>query len=114
MNRIYTPDKWLLVMVTHPDYESIIKVMGSWYGGFTQGDSWRLSSGVVRIEKRDDGLIDFHNHSGSIYRVHKDSEGASMYTEGALANLGEGLPDVKIERITLDDAYVRVMENGFG
>ena len=49
----YTPHKWVIIEITTPDY-SAKKVFAGWHGGFANGDSWRVSSGIVDIEKQVD------------------------------------------------------------
>ena len=41
----YKPDKWVVLEVTTPD-GTYKKILSSWYGGFADGDSWRLSSNI--------------------------------------------------------------------
>jgi hypothetical protein len=84
----YNPDCWKVIEIELPDGEKLLKVFGTWRGGYTTGDSWRLNSGVSGIEV-DGDLIHFYGHSGSTYTVHKDSEGTSGYTGGVLATMIE-------------------------
>lgn len=79
-----TPDVWLAVKISTAE-ESILKIFATWYGGYLGGDSWRLNSGVKKIEI-DGDFINFHGYSGSVYRVHKDSEGTSGWTGSILGN----------------------------
>ena len=37
-----------------------------------------MNSGIVRVEKEGDFYL-FHGNSGSVYRCHKDTYGASFY-----------------------------------
>jgi hypothetical protein len=82
----YNPDCWKVIEIELPDGEKLLKVFGTWRGGYTNGDSWRLNSGVSGIEVEGD-LIHFYGHSGSTYTVHKDAEGTSGYTSGVLATM---------------------------
>ena len=85
MSRDYTPDKWVIVEITRKDGASHRRVLGSWYGGFTQGDSWRMSSGVEEVI--DDGdYFRIKNTSGSTYHCHKKANGMSGYSMGVLAS----------------------------
>ena len=80
----YTPDTWSILLFDSPTYGKIHKVFGGWYGGFTQGDSWMLSSGMKDLV--DEG--DFYSstqESGSIYQLYKNSEKLSGYQLGILA-----------------------------
>lgn len=106
---LYTPDKWLLLRMTSPRGQTAIKVLGSFYGGFAQGDSWKLSSGTTRIEDKD-GVPHLHQYSGSVYAL-AGQEGTSMYTESVLRGWEENLAEGRIERISLDDARRELLNN---
>ena len=58
-------------------------VLASWYGGFTRGNSWKLNSGVNRVEE-DKNYYYFYGASGSVYQCHKKTYGMSAYTMGIL------------------------------
>lgn len=79
-----TPDKWLLVRITGTDPHW--RIFASWSGGYTQGDSWRLNSGVVRVEDKDE-YYDFIGYSGSVYRCFKNSYGITAYGMSVLNDL---------------------------
>lgn len=72
----YNPDKWLLIKIggTDPHY----RVFGSWSGGYLDGDSWRMNSGITRVEE-DGDYYKFFGSSGSCYRCHKEMYGATAY-----------------------------------
>jgi hypothetical protein len=82
----YTPDKWLLVQIngTDPHY----RVLGSWSGGYLDGDSWRMNSGITRVEEDEDYFY-FHGYSGSVYQCHKEMYGATVYGWGVARGLEE-------------------------
>lgn len=82
----YKPDCWKVIEIETEDGEKLLKVFGTWRGGYTSGDSWRLNSGVSGVEV-DGDLIHFYGYSGSTYTVHKDGEGTSGYTGGVLADM---------------------------
>lgn len=84
----YNPDRWKVIEINMDDGEKLLKVFGTWFGGFTNGDSWRLNSGVSGIEV-DGDLIHFYGYSGSTYTVHKDAEGTSGYTASILLGMIE-------------------------
>lgn len=69
-NREYVPDRWVVVRIKPPGEEEWFRVFGGWYGGFTQGDSWKLSSGIVKAIDHPDHY-EVHNTSGSIYKCWK-------------------------------------------
>jgi len=78
MKSEYIPHAWCLVK--HGDY---MKVLGSWRGGYADGDSWRLNSGIVGVEDNGDDWV-FHGNSGSAYRCRKGAYGYSPYAVGWL------------------------------
>ena len=79
----YCPDRWVIVRISGKNHEPIDKVLGSWYGGYTGSDSWRLSSGVTKVVEHDDHY-EVHNQSGSIYQLFKGAKGTSTYTASVL------------------------------
>lgn len=80
----YSPDRWVVLEMKYGD-ETIRKVFAGWYGGFTQGDSWKLSSGIVN-EREFDNRFEFENHSGSLYICHKGAYGMSGYMMSIFSN----------------------------
>jgi len=90
----YTPDKWTIV----GDGE-VFKIFGSWAGGYLDSDNWRLSSGLKSIEENAtdiNGELLMHNHSGSIYKGHRNNEGViSFYNQGVLDNMIEKYNKIK-------------------
>ena len=83
---MHTPDKWMLVRITGTDPHW--RIFATWYGGYLGSDSWRLNSGVTSVEDKDE-WYDFHGHSGSLYRCHKESYGVSSYGQSVLTGLVE-------------------------
>lgn len=78
---VYKPNKWLLVEVNDL-YNPFYKVFGSWSGGYLDGDSWRLNSGIDKIVYHE-GSYEFQGESGSVYMCDKGSygvAGASNYS----------------------------------
>lgn len=89
----YTPDNWTII----GDGENFI-LFSSWAGGYLGSDSWRLSSGIVKIEDdpENENVLLIHNHSGSIYSCGKHHEGViAAYNRGVLNNLLEKNPEFK-------------------
>ena len=69
MKRIYEPEEWVLVQVD----EDLVKVFGGWRGGYISGDSWRMNSGIEKVERDRDGYWLFTGYSGTVYKCHKDA-----------------------------------------
>jgi hypothetical protein len=72
----YTPDLWHILKIRTPK-ETIYKVLAGWQGGYTQGDSWKINSGITKYELVNN-YIEFAGYSGSVYRCHVESEKLSM------------------------------------
>lgn len=90
------PDKWILI-----EFNGTYKVLGGWSGGYLDGDSWRLSSGLVKIEDDPDSSAYFlmHNVSGSIYKCHKNSEGVNIGS----ASIADKLFNIGAVQISVKD-----------
>tara|TARA_R110001606_G_scaffold58766_1_gene140226 strand:+ start:106 stop:432 length:327 start_codon:yes stop_codon:yes gene_type:complete len=66
----YKPDNWVVIKIdgNEPHY----RVLAGWSGGYLDGDSWKMNSGIIRVE--DDGdCYNFYGSSGSCYSCHKES-----------------------------------------
>lgn len=89
---MHTPDNWIIVKMTLPDEEPFFKVLAGWSGGYLDGDSWRMNSGIVKVEEDGDHYL-FIGDSGSVYKCHKGSETLRMNNAGVYAQLVEKHPD---------------------
>ncbi len=96
--REYTPDRWVMLKFNHNGVV-IYKILGSWYGGYARGDSWKLNSGVTKIEEDGQTFL-FHGSSGSVYRCHKNGYGMSGYTSGVYASFQKEVSEA--EGVTLE------------
>lgn len=92
----YRPDKWTIVYMG----EDVYKVLGGWSGGYLDGDEWRLSSGLKRIEEKGDYYL-MHNHSGSIYECHKNGEGMTILSCSIYSKI-QGLGD-EVKIVTVEE-----------
>lgn len=71
----YVPDNWVIIKVTGDDPH--YKVLAGWSGGYTQGTSWRMNSGITDHNLEGDHWY-FYGSSGSVYKCHVDSYGLKM------------------------------------
>ena len=66
----YKPDNWVVIKIdgNEPHY----RVLAGWSGGYLDGDSWKMNSGITRVEDAGD-RFNFYGSSGSCYSCHKES-----------------------------------------
>jgi hypothetical protein len=100
----YNPDRWVIVKIHTAEGELHHRILATWYGGYTTGASWKLSSGVTGIRE-----TEFHyeikNTSGSLYICHKQGLGTSAYSQGIFDTYKSRMTDQDIFEIvstTLD------------
>ena len=84
----YMPDNWVIIKLKGdtPHY----RVLGGWSGGYLTGDSWRMNSGIVRVEEdtikyNEDystHVYKFYGSSGSCYICGKNTYGLRMNNVG--------------------------------
>lgn len=89
----YKPDSWVVIKMMHKD-ETFYKVLGGWAGGYTQGSSWRLNSGITRAEYDvSNDQLRFYGSSGSVYVCNPESYGLKMSTAGIWNEMKTRYPD---------------------
>lgn len=96
----YNPDKWVVVKINSKEYPPVHKVFACWYGGYLDGDSWKLNSGIIKVTEKEDYFF-FDGSSGSTYACRKGCYGTNMYGQGILNNL--------IDRIEKADGKVEIL-----
>lgn len=89
----YNPESWVIIKIINDktdqdDLKVLYKVFGSWRGNFVNSDSWRLNSGITKVEEQENCYI-FYGASGSAYHCYKTGEGRPMgsYNTGVLGQL---------------------------
>jgi hypothetical protein len=102
-----TPDKWVVVKISSAE-GMIYKVLGSWYGGFAYGNSWRMNSGICKVEQQDGDYL-FHGYSGSCYRTHPNNYGMHLESSGILKQLQQS-PDHTVELMPADTDWTTIIE----
>lgn len=85
---MYEPNNWVILKITKENQEPYYKVLAGWYGGYLYGDSWKLNSGITKVDQ-DDDFYYFHGYSGSTYKCPKEQERFSGITAGIYADLKE-------------------------
>jgi hypothetical protein len=86
MSKEYIPDKWLVVKIEGEKFPLTYKVFACWYGGYLDGDSWKLNSGITKVTK-EDGFYLFEGYSGSVYSCSEKRYGATIYGHGVLHDI---------------------------
>jgi len=79
----YTPDKWLIVTIS--GYDPHYRVFATWSGGYLDGDSWKMNSGITSVTE-DDYYYYFKGSSGSVYNCRKTSYGSNGYGLSVINN----------------------------
>lgn len=82
----YTPDGWAFLKIQVEGCDPIVKVFGSWSGGYLDGDSWRLNSGIIDVKENEDEYV-VSGYSGSQYILHKTNNHMSSYNKGVLEDM---------------------------
>ena len=72
----YYPDSWVVLKIQYQD-NIIYKLLAGLSGGYTQGDSWRLNSGITKVTENGN-FLEFWGYSGSCYVCHKDAYRLTM------------------------------------
>lgn len=100
----YYPDRWVILKITPNDTNKkpFHRVLAGWYGGFTQGEQWKINSGITKIEKLEDETYDVHGYSGSIYNLRASGEGMTIYMVNVIDQYLENQSLVKIEIVPFD------------
>ena len=98
----YTPDRWTMLEITGLGSKPIRKIFAGWYGGFTQGDSWKLNSGVTAVRIDAEGHYEFDGQSGSTYFCHANTHGMSVYMYSVLTDWRNMYPHVDFKEIDLE------------
>lgn len=91
----YTPDKWVVVKIEGKDVPLTYKVFACWYGGYLNGDSWKMNSGIKKATKKKNCWC-FEGFSGSTYECYKGRYGTNMYGGGVLEGIIEKSKDIGV------------------
>jgi hypothetical protein len=81
----YNPDNWIILKFSSSEYGDVYKVLAGWSGGYLDGSSWKLNSGITKIE---DAGVNYHvyGYTNSVYILHKESELIRMNIAGVLSS----------------------------
>jgi len=94
---VNVPDRWVVLEINNGK-EVVNKVFAGWYGGYLDGDSWKLNSGNTNEEEFDDRW-EFTGYSGSTYVCYKQNYGMNGYMSTLLRDWQSALPEDKTMKI---------------
>jgi hypothetical protein len=94
---VNVPDRWVVLEINNGK-EVVNKVFAGWYGGYLDGDSWKLNSGNTNEEELDDRW-EFTGYSGSTYVCYKQNYGMNGYMSTLLRDWQSALPEDKTMKI---------------
>lgn len=104
----YNPDKWIILKIKAKT-ETLYKVLAGWSGGYLEGQSWKINSGISKVSKKGDYYL-FEGYSGSVYKCHKKAYGTNMITGGILANLLEEDKSKNIVEVLEDQNFSNLLK----
>jgi hypothetical protein len=107
----YRPDNWVVLKITYKT-ETVYKVLAGWSGGYLDGDSWRMNSGITKVEKGST-TWKFYGSSGSCYECGMHNYGLRMNNAGIYSQLKDKFGD-DIEMMPEDTDWIRLLkEDGY-
>jgi len=87
----YYPDSWVILKIKL-DGEIAYRVLAGWSGGYLDGDSWRMNSGITRVVEENKSW-EFYGSSGSCYVCRKGAYRLTMATSGVYSKLKDRFGD---------------------
>jgi hypothetical protein len=113
-NKEYTPNYWQVVRITSTEGKVLYKVFATWTGGYVEGDSWQMNSGIEEIAYKDDYVL-FTGYSGSIYKcLNKEHVyRTTAYTYSVLESMIKkaDLIGAKIEVVPFDTNFLELIDD---
>ena len=100
----YIPDNWVIIKIKDDDPH--YRVLAGWSGGYLTSDSWRMNSGITRVEKDTDAWK-FYGSSGSCYECRMNNYMLRMNNAHVWADLQERYGD-KVEMMPEDTDWLTV------
>lgn len=116
MSNEYHPDNWVIIKIKGDDPH--YRVLAGWSGSYLYGPSWRMNSGITRVEedviesefndkKYTKDVYKFYGSSGSCYICNKGSYELRMNIADVWAYLQE-LHDDKVELMPEDTDFMNI------
>lgn len=101
---MHTPDNWVIIKFKGDDPH--YRVLAGWSGGYITADSWRVNSGITKVEETETAYL-FYGSTGSCYNCRKSSYGLRMNNAHIWAQLQEIYGD-KVEMMDEDTNWKEI------
>ena len=73
----HTPDTWVIIKLVQDDGKVLHRVLGGWSESYLYGSSWRINSGITRVEQ-DVDMYHIHVRSGFVYHFQNNMQRLTM------------------------------------
>ena len=101
-----TPDRWVVLKILSVSDGTFYKVLGSWYGGYANGNFWRLNSGIERVVKASKDTFLFYGVSGSCYECRINNYGMHLESTSVVNQIKQGRADIIVEVLPHDTDWL--------
>lgn len=103
----YWPDTYQFIRISSDqDKEIVTKLFAVWTGGYLDGASWKINSGITKIVK-EDGMYYVHGCSGSVYAIPIEQPPMTSYGASVLNDIDKQAKgaNINIELISSEEAF---------
>jgi len=98
-------DNWVIIRLHEKDGTTLgWKVLIGWSGGYADGDSWRMNSGIKSYTEDGDNYI-FRGYSDSVYECPKGKETVRMNIAGVIRQVEDSGHATMIDFKTFKEEY---------
>lgn len=110
----YNPDTWAILSMKESSGNTLYKVAAGWAGSYAYGASWKVNSGIERIQE-DEYSYSFFGYSGSIYVCRKSGYGLHWYAQGIIDGFLNNPESVKHElKLLTESEAISIINNFIG
>lgn len=107
---MHTPDGFNIIKYSPENDSPFFLVFASWAGGFSDGDSWRRSTPLANIEKKEQVYV-VTTESGTQYFLNEVAEGRlTFYNRSILATMIEQSKG-KAAIVTIEEAIKEMYDD---
>lgn len=108
----YRPDCWVVIKLTNKDSETHYRVFANWIGGYLDGDSWKLNSGIEKVAI-EDSIYSFIGASKSTYHCHINQYRMTGYGSSVLDAIIENSKNLVTIEILDKEQMLNIVETCF-